>query len=130
MNQIKKVNSGFLKYQLRTFIYAFRGIRAFFHYETKSVIHLIAAIAAVTLGILLSINPVEWLLIALAIGLVFITELFNTAIEKLTDLVEPEKNPLAGDIKDISAGAVLVGAITALLIGLIIYVPEILSLFN
>jgi diacylglycerol kinase (ATP) len=82
------------------------------------------------MGFLLNLSRAEWLWIILAIGLVLAAEIFNTAIEKLTDLVQEEKHPKAGQVKDLAAGAVLVLAITALLIGIIIFVPRLMDLFD
>ncbi|MCK5857491.1 MAG: diacylglycerol kinase family protein [Bacteroidales bacterium] len=86
-------------------------------------IHISLAIIAIALGFYFDINSNEFLWIITAIGLVLSAEIFNTAIEKLTDLVQPKHDPRAGIIKDLSAGAVLILAITALIIGLIIFIP-------
>ncbi len=65
----------------------------------------------------------EWVAIILCIGMVLATELINTAIERLVDLISPDRNPIAGQIKDIAAGAVLICAIAAAIVGLIIFIP-------
>ena len=65
----------------------------------------------------------EWIAVILCIGMVIGAELFNSAIERIVDLVSPQRHPLAGQIKDIAAGAVLICALTALIIGLIIFIP-------
>lgn len=67
------------------------------------------------------ITRTEWIVIILCIGVVIAAELFNTAIEKLVDLVSPERHPIAGQVKDIAAGAVLVCAVAAAIIGIIIF---------
>lgn len=128
MNPQETKNKGFISYQLQTFIYAFRGIRVFFTYETKAVIHLLASALAIVLGVFFKLDKLEWTFIVVAIGIVFISELFNTVVEKLADLVEPEMSTKVKDIKDIAAGAVLVSAITSLIIGLLIYIPKIAEL--
>jgi diacylglycerol kinase len=96
----------------------------FFH-QHNAWIHLVAAAVAVFLGFFLKITVTEWLFVVAAIGFVLSAEAFNTAIEQLVDRVSPEKNPEAGRIKDIGAGAVLLAAATALVIGLVIFLPKI-----
>jgi len=68
----------------------------------------------------------EWCWITLAIGLVILSEMFNTAIEYLTDLVSPEMHPLAKKTKDVASGAVLIAALMAVVIGLFIFIPKFL----
>jgi diacylglycerol kinase (ATP) len=82
------------------------------------------------MGCALHISISEWLWVALSITLVLVTELFNTMIEALTDLVSPGYNEKAGHVKDMSAGAVIIAAIFALVTGLIIFLPKLLLLFN
>lgn len=127
-NNIKKNKSNSLSYQLRTFIFAFKGLIIFFREELKAKIHLAAAILAITLGLLLHISLGEWIAICIAIGLVFTFEIINTAIEKIVDLVSPDHHKLAGDAKDLTAAAVLISSLTALGIGLIIFIPYLLNL--
>jgi len=86
-------------------------------------IHISLAIIAVSLGFYFEVSTSEFLWIIAVIGLVLSAEIFNTAIEKLTDLIQPEHDPRAGVIKDLAAAAVLITAITALIIGLIIFIP-------
>ena len=69
----------------------------------------------------------EWCWITLAIGLVLLAEMFNTAIEYLTDLASPEIHPLAKKTKDVASGAVLIAALVAVVIGLLIFLPKLLS---
>ena len=80
-------------------------------------------------GFAFGITPGEWTAICLCIGLVVSAELFNTAIERLVDLVSPQRHPLAGQVKDIAAGAVLVCALAAIAVGLIIFVPYLTRIF-
>ena len=105
------------------FIWAFRGIFITFISERNFQIHIIALCATVALGIYLGIKVIEWALITVSIGLVLTAELFNTAIERLGDeAAEGKLNQQVKNIKDISAAAVLVTALTALAIGIIIIV--------
>jgi len=125
----KKSNTPFrMKDMAKSFVCAFKGIAGAFKIEVNIRIHFILAIAAVAFGFWLKINQMEWIMVILAIGFVIVSELFNSAIELLVDLVSPGYNQKAGRIKDIAAGAVLVSAITAAFIGLFIFVPKIINL--
>lgn len=116
--------------RLKSFVYAFNGILHLLKSEHNAWIHTSATIIVIIGGFLLKLNVFEWCLVIFAIGFVFTSELFNTSIEYLTDIVSPEQNKKAGIVKDIAAGAVLVSAITAAIIGVIIFLPKILNLFN
>jgi len=89
--------------------------------RTQHKIHLAAATVVIALGFNFNITSVEWLIILIMIGLVICTELINSSIENLTDLVTQQKNPLAGKVKDIAASAVLVMSILSVVVGLIIF---------
>ena len=117
------------KKQLRSFGYAWQGIRCCIGKEQNLSFHLIATIIVVIAGLYLNITKNEWLGIILCIGLVISAELFNTAVEKLVDFVSPQQHPLAGQVKDIAAGAVLVCALAAIVVGLIIFVPYLTRIF-
>ena len=112
-----------LKKQLRSFGYAWKGIQSCVGKEQNLSFHLIAAMAVIIAGIVLGITRTEWIMVVMCIGTVSAAELFNTAIEKLVDLVSPERHPVAGQVKDIAAGAVLICAVAAAIIGLIIFIP-------
>jgi diacylglycerol kinase len=113
---------------IKGFVYALNGIWQAAATQLNFRVHLVCAMIAVYAGYALHISNGEWLWIILCIGMVLVAELFNTAIEFLTDLVSPEYNKKAGLVKDMSAGAVLITAITALIIGLIIFAPKLLVL--
>ena len=117
------------KKQLRSFGYAWKGIRCCVGKEQNLSFHLIATVLVVIAGWQLDITRTEWAILLLCIGMVIAAELFNTAIEKLVDLVSPEQHPLAGQVKDIAAGAVLVCAATAAIIGLMVFVPYLTRFF-
>jgi diacylglycerol kinase len=112
--------------RLDSFSFAFNGLRILLKEEHNSRIHLIAAIIAIALGFILGLSATEWILLILCIGLVFSMEILNSALEKLSDFSSPGKNEMIKKVKDLSAAAVLVSAITALLIGIIIFLPKIL----
>ena len=127
---MKNRSEGFsLLSRLRSFHYAFRGIGWAFRLEHNLWIHTLAAAAAVVMGFLLQISALEWIVIVIVIAGVFVSELFNSAIESLVDLCSPGLDERAGRIKDMAAGAVLIAALGALATGLIIFVPKLLALF-
>lgn len=113
----------------KSFGYAFEGIYALFKNEAHAKIHLVAAVLVIITGIILNLTATEWCFIFFAIGGVFMAEGFNTAIEKVCDRVSPEKHPLIKAAKDIAAGSVLLFVFSAVAVGLIIFVPKIISLF-
>jgi diacylglycerol kinase (ATP) len=113
---------------IRSFGFAFKGLQYATATQPNFQIHLGATVVAIGLGIALRLSTTEWQWIALSIALVLVTELINTAIETLTDLVSPTYNIKAGHVKDVSAGAVVVAALFALITGLIIFMPKLISL--
>jgi diacylglycerol kinase (ATP) len=117
------------KKQIKSFSYACKGIRQCVFKEQNLYFHLAIAVLVVTAGFSFGISHAEWLAVILCIGLVIAAELFNTAIEVLVNLVSPDPHPLAGAVKDIAAGAVLVCAATAVVIGLIVFMPYVVGLF-
>ena len=116
--------------RIESFKYAFRGIAMVLKSEKNMLIHVIISILVLICGILFQISITEWMICLLCFGLVFSTEMMNTAIETLVDLVSPNHHKLAGKAKDIAAGAVLVAAIFAAITGLIIFIPKGLALLN
>lgn len=110
---------------INSFKYAIEGIISSFKTERNMKIHILAMIIVIIAGIFYKINMIEWMMCVIAIVLVIAGELFNTAIETIVDMVSPQKNAKAKLVKDISAAAVLVLAIGALIIGLIIFIPKI-----
>ncbi len=108
---------------LTSFKYAFSGIAKVLSSEFNFRFHSFAAIAVIIAGFVFDITRTEWLFIILAIGIVLVAEAINSAIEKLVDLVSPQQNPKAGWVKDVAAGAVLIAAITAAVIGVLVFFP-------
>jgi diacylglycerol kinase (ATP) len=106
--------------------FAFQGITTFFKTQHNAWIHAFAAIVTISLGFVLKLSLNEWCWIVVAIALVFISEMLNTAIEFLTNLVSPEFHPLAKKVKDVAAAAVLIAAFTAIVIGITIFLPKII----
>lgn len=113
---------------LHSFRYAFAGLWYALRTQRNLRIHLSAAIIVVLLGALLGLSSVEWALLALTIGAVVVSELFNTVIEALVNLVSPERHPLAKVAKDVAAAAVLCMAIMAVAVGLAVFVPRLAGL--
>lgn len=116
--------------RLKSFTYAFNGFRILLKEEHNSRIHLFATICVVVAGIVFHISTLEWAAVVFAIGMVFGSEIFNSSIEDLADVVCPERDERIKKVKDLSAAAVLVSAITAFVIGLIIFLPKIVALFQ
>ena len=119
-----------VKARIQSFIYAFAGLKTFFRNEHNSWIHLFAAVITVIYGAVVHLDKYEWCIILFAIGIVIIAEIFNTAIEALTDIVSPNYNLIAKRVKDMSAAAVLIAAITAAIAGGIIFIPKIIGLIK
>lgn len=110
--------------RLKSIVYALNGIKIVIVEEHNARIHLISAIIVVLAGFLFKISKAEWISIIFAIGFVFALEIINSAIENMADFISPEKNEQIKKIKDLSAGAVLIGATTAFVIGLIVFIPK------
>ena len=105
--------------RLKSFTYAWKGVCSFLSKEHNAWIHCAAIIAVTIAGIRFEITRTEWLVILLCFAMVLAAEAFNTAIERLVNLV----SPVVYAAKHVPAGAVLICAIFAALIGLIIFVP-------
>lgn len=126
---VPKINFS-ISARAKSFTYAFAGIGHFFKTQHNAWIHLVACSLTLIFGVMCQLNATEWCIIIFCNAIVFTAEMLNTAIEWLTDLVSPEFNPLAGKVKDVAAGAVLISATGAAIVGLIIFLPKLLLLFN
>ncbi len=120
---------GFKRF-LSSFRYSMEGLEYSYKYEQSMFIHFIATILAITVGLVLGLNLIEWALVFFAIGLVLAAELFNTAIEAVVDLVTMEIHPLAKIAKDCGSAATFVLSIVAAIIGALVYIPHIIELFR
>lgn len=109
---------------------AWRGVLIFIKSTHNAWMHLFFGGLAIYLGFILNISSVEWSILILIIGLVILAESINTAIEIDIDLTSPNYHPYARDTKDVAAGAVLISAFVACIIGLIIFAPKIFSLIS
>ncbi|MBF8963267.1 diacylglycerol kinase family protein [Pontibacter sp. FD36] len=113
----------FIRSRYNSFRFAFNGMTAVFRSEPNMHLHVLASIIVLVMAYRFEVTRVEWCLLILCIGLVWMAEIFNTSIETLTDLVSPEKNIWAGKTKDLAAGGVLMAAITSVAVGLFIFIP-------
>ena len=120
MRKMKKIKNSFK--------YAIEGICTSFKTERNMKIHIFIMILVIIAGIILKIDKLEWIICITLFAIVIAGELFNKSIETIVDMVMPEKNEKAKIAKDVSAGAVLVVAIGAAIIGLVIFVPRILNI--
>lgn len=114
----------------KSFAHAKRGLGIFLRSTHNAWIHLAFLIVAIVLGVYFNIHPIEWLFIVLAAGMVLAAEAFNTAIEIHMDLTSPGHHPYARDTKDVAAAAVLITALAAAIVGIIIFGPRIVGLWN
>lgn len=110
--------------RLKSFKYAFNGIKLFFLEGHNARIQLLAAILVVALSFYFKISTSEWIAVVFAITLVWASEMINTAIETLSDIVSPVHHPKIKLLKDVAAGAVLITAIAAVFVALLIFVPK------
>jgi len=117
------------KARLWSFGNAFRGLKVLLATQANARVHAVLTIVTIATGWWLGLSDLEWAAIIGAIGLVWLAEGFNTAIEFFVDLVSPEINPRAGAIKDMAAGAVLAASVAALAIGVVILGPKLLRLW-
>jgi diacylglycerol kinase (ATP) len=115
----------FLRKRVDSFGNAIRGVSHLVRTEVHAQIHLVCSAVVVACAAAFSISAVEWCLVILAIGLVWAAEAVNTAIEKVVDLASPGKDSIAGQAKDLAAGAVLLAAAAAVAVGLFVFVPRI-----
>ena len=103
--------------------YALRGV-CFMLAERNCQVLAAATLAVIAAGLYFSLSALEWCAVLGAAALVWVAEGLNTALERLTDLVSPDLHPLAGEAKDVAAGAVLIAVCAAISIGVIIFGPR------
>lgn len=115
----------FVSGRLKSVVFAYKGAYKLITTEHSIMTQFCIGILITIAGFYFKITPTEWLFQIFAIGLVMSVEGLNTAVEKVADFIHPEYNERIGFIKDIAAGAVFFAAITAILIGSIIYIPKI-----
>ncbi len=112
---------------IKGFYNAVDGWKIFWKLEFHARVHLLAAIMVILAAFWLRVSAIEWVMLLIAIALVISLEMINTALEVLCDRVTDQPDPMIRDTKDLAAGAVLVGALFAALIGIIIFLPRFLE---
>jgi diacylglycerol kinase len=108
---------------IESFRFAFSGLWYALRTQRNTRIHLTIAAIVVAMGLWLGLTLTEWAVVALAIGFVLVSEMLNTVAETLVDLISPGYHPLAGVIKDVTAGVVLLTAIVSVIVGLLVLGP-------
>jgi diacylglycerol kinase (ATP) len=125
----KTTKPGVLIVMSRSFRNAFNGVGVLFGKERNARIHLTVFCGVVTAGVFFCLTAFEWIIILVVSSLVFAAEAINTSIETLADVVSPKIDPQIKLVKDIAAGAVLLTAIAAAVVGLIVFIPKIITFF-
>jgi diacylglycerol kinase (ATP) len=115
---------------LRSFGFAAEGLLVMLRTQPNFVVHLTLAVVALALGILLKLSPLELAMVVLTIVLVLVLECVNTALESLSDLVSPGFHPLIKRAKDVSAAAVLTGALGSVVIAVLLFVPRLVAMIR
>lgn len=121
---MKNQKDSFFMDRLKSLRFAWQGIRLLMRSENSIKLQLAIGVLVTLFGLYIELTKFEWIVQTLCIALVLSAEAFNTAIEKIADFVHPDHHKKIGDIKDISAGAVALIAIGAVLAGMLIYVPK------
>jgi diacylglycerol kinase (ATP) len=117
-----------IRKRLGSFRHAFRGAATILRTQHNTWIHLVATVLVVSLGWCFSLGSSEWIAVALAIGLVWLAEALNTAVEFLADEVSRDQRELIGKAKDAAAAGVLFAALTALIVGILVFAPHLRDL--
>jgi len=112
-----------IRARARSFVFAGRGLVALAHHEHNLRIHLVVAAIIVAMAAWLGVSPVEWAVLALAIGSVLGAEALNSSIEALADALHPDRDPKIAYVKDVAAAGVLIVAAAAAVVGLLILGP-------
>ena len=124
---MKNYDSGFcLSGIIKSFKNSLRGLQVLLHHEYNLYIQIGFGLLATVFGFIFEISSVEWAIQSSVIGLVIFSELVNTAIEKIMDLVQPEYDDRVRDIKDLASGSVLFMVLISITTGLFIYIPKII----
>jgi diacylglycerol kinase (ATP) len=113
--------------RLKSFQYAWQGIISFLRGDHNAWVHAIATVMVIILACVVPLTKTELLALVFAVGFVWVAEMFNTCIERTMDFISTERRPEIRIIKDIAAGAVLVAAITAAVIGGIVFIPKLIN---
>ncbi|KJD46616.1 diacylglycerol kinase family protein [Paenibacillus terrae] len=113
-----------------TFRYAAEGVMYALRTQLNMRIHVVMAFLVIAAGLSLRISRLDWLFVSMAIAMVIVAELINTAVEAAIDLISPDIHPLAKAAKDTAAGAVLLAAVFAVIIGIFVFYRPLLTLIS
>ena len=113
-----------IRARIRSFKFSFEGLAGFFRKEHNAWIHVLATLVVLGVSYWVGVTKTELLAIVFAIGFVWVAEIFNTCIERMMDYISLERHPDIKFIKDLASGAVLVAALTAVVVALIIFIPK------
>ena len=119
-----------VKRRIKSLSYVFNGLKILIKEEHNFRIHTGVALGAVIIGFLLQISSFEWMVLLLSMSLVLSMEAINTVLENLADYISPGYNEFIKKVKDVSAAAVFISALFAVMIGLIIFIPKIIDVFS
>jgi len=124
MGEEKRAPAFSLAARAQSFRYALAGFPVLLSTQHNARIHAVATILVVIVGLIVRVSPLEWALLVLAIGMVWAMEAMNTALELLADEISLEQRTRIGKAKDVAAFGVLAAAITAILLGLFVFLPH------
>jgi diacylglycerol kinase (ATP) len=114
-----------IRSRLRSFFYAGRGVQTMLRSQHNAWLHVVATLLVGTGGLVLRVSRLEWIVLIFAVVSVWTAESLNTALEFLCDVASPEFHPLVEKAKDVAAGAVLICALGAAVIGALVFAPHI-----
>lgn len=112
---------------LLSFKYAFKGLNKVFWEEQNFRVHIFMAVSVLLLALYYKIEVWQFIILIIIIALVLTLEIINSIVERLLDLLKPRLHQYVKDIKDMTAAAVFIGALTAVIVGLLIFLPYILA---
>ncbi len=112
---------------IKSFGYSFRGLFKIFREEQNLQIQSLVAIIILILAAYMGIKPVEWCLVIMSISLVVLAEIINSALERVADVLKPRIHVYIKEVKDIMAAAVMISSISAVAVGLFVFVPYFLK---
>jgi diacylglycerol kinase (ATP) len=112
-----------IRSRLRSFVYAARGVRTMLISQHNAWLHVVATLLVSTGGLVLRVSRLEWIVLVAAVVSVWTAESLNTSLEFLCDVASPEFHPLVEKAKDVAAGAVLICALGAAVVGVLVFAP-------
>jgi diacylglycerol kinase len=115
---------------LKSFTYSFKGLRKIIQEEQNLKIQLIFGLIAAILGITFQVSRTEWMVLIISSTLVIFAEVLNSAVERVTDVLKPRINDYVKEIKDIMAAAVMISAISSVIIGIIVFYPYLKNILH